>query len=100
MTSQSLSYTVKASRSLADETFDPFAYFGLLSDPDVTAYERAVLSWAEPRVREKACEIMRKAYLTCEVRWAARWVGLTDTEAEEWHVRKGLKVDSGRLILR
>ena len=99
-TTESLSYAIKVARALSDETFNPFAYFALRSEPTATTYERAVVAWAEVRVRDKALEIMRKAYISCDLQWAAKWVGLAESEAGEWHRSKGLKVDSGRVVLR
>jgi hypothetical protein len=96
----SLSYATRAAHALAPHTFAPLAYFALLSDPKAGAYERIVLRWAEDRVRERAEEMMRRAYLEMGLGWAGRLVGCEEAEVERWAVDKGLKVEDHRLKLR
>lgn len=86
-----LKYALRASRALSPVTFDPIAYFTLLRDPNATAYERTVLGWGEDKVRDRAWDVMRKAYISTELRWAGRLCGLRDGE-EEWVKAKGATV--------
>lgn len=85
-----LEYALKASRALSTASFNPLAYFALLEDSRASGYERIVLSWAEEKVRDRAWEVMRKAYISTDLRWAGRICGLED--GEEWVKSKGASV--------
>lgn len=96
-----LAYAVKASRVLAEGRFDPLAYFRLVGDfKSAGPYERAVLSWAGDRVREKAWKIMSKAYLGCTVEWGARWCGRDVSSTEEWVKGNGGRIENGLIKMR
>lgn len=94
-----LSYAVRASQALSSDRFDPIGYFRLLEDTTASAYERIVLSWAEERVRDRAWEVLRRAYISTEMRWAERVCGLATTR-EGWLVEKGAKLEGTVVRLR
>ena len=93
-------YALRASRALAEETFNPLLYFALVSDPKASVYERAVLSWAAERVQKRAWGIMRKAYLECRLDWVGRWVGEDENEAGSWVEAEGGRVIDGKVPVR
>ena len=93
----SLSYAVQASRALSVERFNPMRYFQLLNDDSASTYERIVLGWAEDRVRERAWEVMKKAYMSMKLDWATQWVG---EEGEEWVEKRGGTLVDGVVKLR
>ena len=82
----SLSYAVTASRALSIERSNPMRYSQLLNDKSVSSYERIVLGWAQDRVRDRAWEVMKKAYMNMKLDWATQWVG---EEVEGWVEKKG-----------
>lgn len=98
-----LCFAMAASRALRAESFDPLLYFSLLK-PDSSRsspYQRAVLSWAKDRVREKAWSVLSKAYIDCETTWAARWIGYdTDKEIQDWVDQHQRRIEGGRVKLR
>ena len=93
----SLSFALEASRALSFERFDPIKYFILLEDERGSSYERIVLSWAEGRVRDRAWEVMKRAYISMGLDWACRWTG---EEGDEWVVKKGATCVDGVVRLR
>ena len=93
----SVSYAVQASRALSSERFDPMRYFQLLNDESVSTYERVVLSWAEGRVRDRAWEVMKKAYITMKLDWACQWTG---EFGDEWVSKRGGTCAEGIVKLR
>jgi hypothetical protein len=93
----SLSYAISASRALSLEQFDPTRYFRLLDQASVSPYERIVLSWAEERVRDRAWEVMKKAYMSMGLEWASRWIG---EEGSEWISKRGARCEGGLVKLR
>lgn len=86
-----LQHALKAARAISSTSFNPLAYFALLQDPMASKYERIILSWAEDKVRDRAWEVMRKAYISTELHWAGRVCGLKSGE-EEWVKSKGASV--------
>ncbi|ORX35285.1 hypothetical protein BD324DRAFT_652422 [Kockovaella imperatae] len=96
-----LHFAASAARVLSEDSFDPVRYFALLSDSETSPYERAVLSWAEERVRDKAWTVMRRAYLECRVDWVGRWVGkMEERDVHDWLVSQNMAVVNGRVSLR
>lgn len=96
-----LVYAAWAARSLAEETFDPVSFFRLISDPKRgTAYERAVLSWAEKSVRDRAWKVLSKAYMSCDRMWAGRWCGREGAAVDEWITEHGGRVEGAIIKLR
>jgi hypothetical protein len=93
----SLSYALEASRALSIERFDPIKYSQLVNEERVSTYERIVLSWAEGRVRDRAWEVMKRAYISMGLDWACRWTG---EEGERWVEKKGGTVVDGIVRLR
>ena len=93
----SLSYAVQASRTLSTERFNPMRYFQLLDDDSVSTYERIVLSWAQDRVRERAWEVMKKAYMSMKLDWAVQWMS---EEGEGWVGKRGGTLVDGVVKLR
>lgn len=93
----SLSYAVQASRALSIERFNPMRYFQLLNDDSVSSYERIVLGWAEDRVRDRAWEVMKKAYMSMKLDWATQWTG---EEGEGWVEKRGGTHVDGAVKLR
>lgn len=117
-----LTIPIRAAQHLSTHAFNPIAYFRLLA-PDgkgagvgsISPYERAILQWAAPSVRDRAWEVMRRAYMEVRVRWAGELLGIrgegTDggdvndegrEEVEGYVAGKGLTVEreSGRIKLR
>lgn len=96
-----LTYALRAYTALSAEQFDPLTYFRLLRDPDssVSAYERIVLSWAEERVRERAWEVMRRAYISTEITWTERFCGL-QVDDRGWIEQRGGRVEGTIVKLR
>lgn len=82
----SLSYAIQVSRALSVERFNPIRYFQLLNDKSVSSYERIVLGWARDRVRDRAWEVMKKAYMSMKLDWATQWTG---EEGEGWVEKRG-----------
>lgn len=97
-----LSFAIQASRYLSAERFNPLDFFTLLQDDTrATSYERTVLGWATDKVRDRAWEVMKRAYISTELGWAGRLCGLPEAGgAEEWIRRKGHVVESGKVKLR
>lgn len=93
----SLSYALEASQALSVERFDPIKYFMLLEAERGSSYERIVLSWAEGRVRDRAWEVMKRAYISMGLDWACRWTG---EEGDKWVVKKGGTCVDGVLKFR
>jgi hypothetical protein len=97
----SLGFALQASRVLGEGTFDPLAYFELIKDQAAAGpYERAVLSWAGDKVRERAWKVFSKAYLGCAVEWAGRWCGQHEDGVEEWVKGQGGKIENGLVKTR
>jgi hypothetical protein len=59
-----------------------------------------MISWGTDNVRERAWEVLKKAYLEIGVGWAGEWLGLGEEEVEEWAKAKGTQVKDGRIKLR
>jgi hypothetical protein len=93
----SLTYAVQASRALSIERFNPMRYFQLLNDGSVSPYERIVLSWAQERVKDRAWEVMKKAYMTMKLDWASQWTG---EEGSGWVEKRGAICQEGIVKLR
>ena len=93
----SLSYAVQASRALSVERFNPMRYFQLHNDDSVSPYERIVLGWAQDRVRERAWEVMKKAYMSMELDWAVQWM---HEEGKGWVKKRGGTLVDGVVKLR
>ena len=93
----SLSYALEASRAISVECFDPIKYFKLVTDGRASSYERIVLSWAEGHVRDRAWEVMKRAYISMGLDWACRWTG---EEGDGWVVKKGATCVDGVVRLR
>lgn len=93
----SLSYALEASRALSIERFDPIKFFQLVKDERASSYERIVLSWAEGNVRDRAWEVMKRAYISMRLDWACRWTG---EEGDGWVVKKGATCVDGVVRLR
>lgn len=89
-----LSFAIRASQALSPHRFSPLAFFALLAEPTATPYERIVLGWAESRVKERAWEVMRKAYLGVGTEWAARWLAMKDSEVESWVKERGGRMEA------
>jgi hypothetical protein len=82
----SLSHAIQVSRALSVERFNPIRYFQLLNDDSVSSYERIVLGWARDRVRDRAWEVMKKAYMSMKLDWAVQWMS---EEGEGWVEKRG-----------
>jgi hypothetical protein len=93
----SLSYAVQASHALSVERFDPIKYFALINDETVSSYERTVLSWAEERVKERAWQVMKRAYISMGLDWACR---VTGEKGSEWVEKRGGAYVDGVVKLR
>lgn len=98
----SLTFAIKANKALAEETFDPFRYFSLITDTtNSSPYERAVLSWAEQDVRERAWKVLSRAYLDVRLDWAGKWIGEDDRgKIEDWAGKYGKTVEGGKIKLK
>jgi hypothetical protein len=92
-----LSFANQASRAISVERFDPLAYFALLRDERVSSYERTVLGWAEGRVRNRAWEMMKRAYISTGLDWANRLLG---EEGEDWVSQRGTTCVDGLVKMR
>lgn len=95
-----LSFATVAARALDPETFDPLLFVRLTGDLSASPYERQLLDLAQSRVRERAWAILAKAYLSTDLEWAGRLLGMTATEVEHLAWEKGIAVAGGRLKLR
>jgi hypothetical protein len=93
----SLTYAEQASRALSKERFNPMRYFQLLNDDSVSSYERIVLGWARDRVRDRAWEVMKKAYMSMKLDWAVQWMS---EEGEGWVEKRGGALVDGVVNLR
>jgi hypothetical protein len=92
---------IRTARYLAEETFNPLAYFVLLDDDStVGAYERVVISWAKDKVRERAWGIMAKAYLSCPLGRAARVIGESEEGTEKFAISRGKVLAGGSVKMR
>jgi hypothetical protein len=72
----------------------------LVRDERVSPYERAILSWAADRVRERAWEVMRRAYIEIGMEWAGGSLGLEGGTVGPWVEQRGGRVDVGKIKLR
>ncbi|WWD16389.1 hypothetical protein CI109_100815 [Kwoniella shandongensis] len=102
-----LDFVQAAAQSMAEETFSPLTYFHLISSSSssgngtVSTYERTILAWAEPGIRERAWDVLKKGYMSVGVEWAGKMLGLdTEEEVRRWVEEKGGKVEDGRVKLR
>ncbi|WWC68517.1 uncharacterized protein I206_102446 [Kwoniella pini CBS 10737] len=98
ITTEEINLSVLIARSISFHSFDPIRCFKLVKQ--ATTYERVILSWGEDKIRERAWEVMRKAYMSNGIKWAERFLGVKEDEMDEWVERKGLKVDHGIIKLR
>lgn len=96
----SLRLARRLAQILSAERFDPVAYWGILADPKTSSAEGAMISWGTDRVRERAWEVMKRAYLEVRMEWAGEWLGLEEGEVGEWAEGKGAQVKDGRIKLR
>lgn len=97
---EDLWYPIRAAEALAQETFSPIRFFRLLRDERASPYERAMLSRAKDRVRERAWEVMRRAYIEIGMDWAAGSLGLEGAAVGSWVEQRGGRVDVGKIKLR
>lgn len=95
-----LSTATAAARALGPETFDPLLFDRLANDPSASPYERQLLGLARGRMRDRAWTILAKAYLSTDLAWAGRLLGLATTEVEQLAWEKGVSVVGERLKLR
>jgi hypothetical protein len=59
-----------------------------------------MISWSTDKVRERAWEVLKKAYLEVGMEWAGEWLGLEEGEVGEWAKARGMQVKDGRIKLR
>lgn len=100
LTPRQLKLPLRVSRILGSETFSPVAFFAVMHDQRATSYERAILSWATGTVRQRAWDILKKAYMDVSLDWAGKWSGLDTKGVEEWATSQGCRVENGRIKLR
>ncbi|WWC88053.1 uncharacterized protein L201_002956 [Kwoniella dendrophila CBS 6074] len=93
-----LQWVISIARSISVDHFNPIKYFKLYNG--ATEYEKSILSWGEHKIRERAWEIMRKAYLSTGQEWAKRFLGVNQEHLAKWIEEKGFKVESGLIKLR
>lgn len=95
-----LRFATEAARALAEETFNPLAYYALTAGDGL---EPALLAWAAPSVRERAAARVRRAYVSAPVPWAGRMLNLTAAGVESWAAvqgAEGFKIVNGVVKLR
>jgi hypothetical protein len=97
---EDLWYPIRAAQALAQETFSPIRFFRLVRDQRASPYERAMLSWATDRVRERAWVVMRRAYIEVGMEWAGGSLGLERAAVGPWVEQRGGRVDVGKIKLR
>lgn len=85
---------------LSGDRFDPISFWRILREKGISESEREIISWASEKVRERAWEVMRRAYLEVRVDWAGEWLGLSEGEVGKYVKEKGMKVDNDRIKLR
>jgi hypothetical protein len=96
-----LQFALRADKVLAEGTFDPLAYFRLLSvDSAGSPYERAVLAWAASSVKERSWRMLSKAYMSANLEWVGRWGGCEAATSEAWVKENGGRVENGIVKLR
>ncbi|WVQ93644.1 hypothetical protein IAU59_000720 [Kwoniella sp. CBS 9459] len=127
--SPSISFALNAARSTSHTSFNPLRYFTLLNTsthtqhstaiqyPDEAhafAYERAILSWMEDDIRDRAWQLLGRSYISCGTEWAEKILGLglgsalepgpgrapDESDMEKFVVEKGKKVELGMVKFR
>nr|XP_019001813.1 uncharacterized protein I203_05520 [Kwoniella mangroviensis CBS 8507]OCF65274.1 hypothetical protein I203_05520 [Kwoniella mangroviensis CBS 8507] len=95
----SIALAVNIARIISPDQFDPIRYFQLFNT-QTTEYEKVILSWGEDRIRQRAWEVLKKAYMACSIEWAVKFLGLNEGEVERWVEERGGKVEGGLVKLR
>ncbi|WVQ64989.1 uncharacterized protein L199_003159 [Kwoniella botswanensis] len=95
----SITLAVNIARTISPDRFDPIRYFQI-TNTRTTEYEKVILSWGEDKIRQRAWEELRKAYMTCSIGWAGKFLGLDEGEVERWVDERGGKVEGGMVRLR
>ncbi|WRT65807.1 uncharacterized protein IL334_002756 [Kwoniella shivajii] len=93
-----LSLVISIARSVSPHALDSVKYFSLRKG--ATTYEKAILSWEEDKIRERAWDILRKAYITTRHEWAGSFLGIIEEDVGDWVRGKGMKVEEGIIKLR
>ncbi|WWC60429.1 uncharacterized protein I303_103001 [Kwoniella dejecticola CBS 10117] len=96
--SRDVQLAVSIARSISPHSFDPIRCFRLLER--ATTYERAILAWGEYKIRERAWELLKKAYMSTGIGWAGRMLGVQEDEVGKWVMGKEARVDQGIIKLR
>ncbi|WVF66011.1 hypothetical protein IAT40_000749 [Kwoniella sp. CBS 6097] len=113
----SISFALTAARCTSQTTFNPLRYFALLSAPNphpnpnpspnfdqALSYERAILAWMKDDMRERAWQLLGRAYISCGTDWAGKMLGFSAVkgadELTDFVVDKGKKVELGFVKLR
>ncbi|WVN87157.1 uncharacterized protein L203_102333 [Cryptococcus depauperatus CBS 7841] len=98
-----LGFAKRASQCLSEHAFNPLTFFSLI-DPcspiPSSSYERTVLTWAVPQVREKAWLVLKRGYVNTNLDWARQILGLERSLAEEWIKCDRAKVERDMVLLR
>ncbi|OCF44091.1 hypothetical protein I317_02044 [Kwoniella heveanensis CBS 569] len=122
--SPGISFALTAARCTSQTSFNPLRYFSLLSEtyqpqpqsrshtPALCetpaqnhSYERAILSWMEDDIRERAWRLLERSYISCGTGWAGNILGLglgsrvnggNEDRVEKYVSGKGKKVDLDR----
>lgn len=109
---EELSFAKVASTALSSNAFNPLVFFSLVSPASNawssrgSPYEKIILSWAIPQVREEGWKRLVKCYMSVDIPWIASILGQSARNEEEtvvienWVQEKGKKVEQGRVSLR
>ncbi|OXH21379.1 hypothetical protein J008_06843 [Cryptococcus neoformans] len=108
---EELSFAKVSSTVLSSNSFNPLIFFSLVSPASnawsnsTSPYEKIILSWAIPQVREEGWKRLAKCYMSVGIPWIASILGKSARNQEEtavienWVQMKGKKVEHGRVSL-
>ncbi|KAE8540634.1 hypothetical protein D1P53_002998 [Cryptococcus gattii VGV] len=109
---EELSFAKVASTALSSNAFNPLVFFSLISPASKgwssqrSPYEKIILSWAIPQVREEGWKRLIKCYVSVGTPWVASILGKSAENEEEiavienWVQEKGKRVEQGIVSLR
>ncbi|KIR39983.1 hypothetical protein I307_04916 [Cryptococcus deuterogattii 99/473] len=109
---EELSFAKVASTALSSNAFNPLVFFSLISPASKawssqrSPYEKIILSWAIPEVREEGWKRLIKCYVSVGTPWVASILGKSAENKEEiavienWVQEKGKRVEQGIVSLR
>ena len=95
-----LEKVVSAAEALSPRFPNPRLFFTTMKNPSLDAHERVMLTWARDRMRERACAVLRKAYLEAGKDWIFATLDLSEEDGREWIKKEGFRIEGEKVKLR